>query len=156
MASRQGDIKRSVGCVSRQSTRQKFRFVNWPGWHGDGFVLPGKFFCSRPNATQVVIDPESVKHVGEFLIGEGGLREWQTSVAKRARKASPIYVAIAAAFAAPLLRKLNMDSFAINWFGATSEGKSLTLKVAASVGGLFGPGGTLRVGQILSRRLKLS
>jgi len=36
-----------------------------------------------------------------------------------------------------------MDSFAINWFGRTSEGKSLTLRVAASVAGLFGPGGTM-------------
>jgi putative DNA primase/helicase len=36
-----------------------------------------------------------------------------------------------------------MDSFAINWFGSTSEGKTLALKVAASVAGLFGPGGGL-------------
>jgi uncharacterized protein (DUF927 family) len=36
-----------------------------------------------------------------------------------------------------------MDSFAINWYGTTSEGKSLALKVAASVAGLFGPGGGL-------------
>jgi hypothetical protein len=36
-----------------------------------------------------------------------------------------------------------MDSFAINWFGDTSEGKTLTLKCAASVAGSFGPGGTL-------------
>ena len=33
-----------------------------------------------------------------------------------------------------------MDSFAINWFGSTSEGKTLALTVAASVAGLFGPG----------------
>jgi uncharacterized protein (DUF927 family) len=52
-------------------------------------------------------------------------------------------VSISAAFAAPLLRKLDMDSFAINWFGSTSEGKTLTLKVAASVAGLIGPGGVL-------------
>ena len=36
-----------------------------------------------------------------------------------------------------------MDLFAINWFGSTSEGKTLALKVAASVAGLFGPGGGL-------------
>jgi uncharacterized protein (DUF927 family) len=39
------------------------------------------------------------------------------------------------------LRKLNMDSFAINWFGLTSEGKSFLLKAAASVSGLIGPDG---------------
>ena len=52
-------------------------------------------------------------------------------------------VSISAAFAAPLLRPLNMDSFAINWFGDTSGGKTLDLKVAASVAGSFGPGGVL-------------
>ena len=34
-----------------------------------------------------------------------------------------------------------MDSFAINWFGLTSEGKSFLLKAAASVSGLIGPDG---------------
>ena len=52
-------------------------------------------------------------------------------------------VSISAAFAAPLLRQLDMDLFAINWFGDTSEGKTLNLKVAASVAGSFGPGAVL-------------
>src|SRR4029077_14081406 len=64
-------------------------------------------------------------------------------VAKSARKSSPLCASISAALAAPLLRRLNMDSFAINWFGSTSEGKTLALKVAASVAGLFGSGGDL-------------
>jgi hypothetical protein len=75
--------------------------------------------------------------------GEGSLRDWQKYVAKPARKSSTLCVSISAAFAAPLLRKLNMDSFALNWFGTTSEGKTLALKSAASVAGLFGPGGGL-------------
>jgi hypothetical protein len=91
----------------------------------------------------VKIDRNSPEHVGLFTIGEGSLRDWQRRVAKPARKSSPLCVSISAAFAAPLLRNLDMDSFAINWFGDTSEGKTLNLKVAASVAGVFRPGGGL-------------
>jgi uncharacterized protein (DUF927 family) len=80
---------------------------------------------------------------GSFATGDGDLRDWQQHVAKPAGKSSPLRVSISAAFAASLLRKLNMDSFAINWVGKTSEGKTLALRVAASVAGLFGPGGDL-------------
>jgi Domain of unknown function (DUF927) len=121
--------------------KNEFLSVNTPGWHRNGFVLPGKFFCSDPTAVPVVIDPNSVEHVGAFLSGEGDLSDWQRTVGRLAQKSSPLRVAISAALAAPLLRKLNMDSFAINWFGQTSEGKSFLLKVGASVSGLIGPDG---------------
>jgi hypothetical protein len=121
--------------------KKEFLSVNTPGWHGGGFVLPGRFFCSDATAVPVVIDPNSVEHVGAFLRGEGDLSDWQRTVGKLARKSSPLRVAISAALAAPLLRKLNMDSFGINWFGQTSEGKSFLLKAGASVSGLIGPDG---------------
>jgi hypothetical protein len=128
--------------VSTKPNR-RFVFASAPGWHSAGFALPGEFFCRDKTTDPVKIDPNSPEHVGLFTIGDGSLRDWQQYVAKPARKSSPLSVSISAAFAAPLLRKLDMDSFAINWFGPTSEGKTLTLKVAASVAGLFGPGGGL-------------
>ena len=121
--------------------KKEFLSVNTPGWHGNGFVLPGKFFCSDATAVPVVIDPNSVEHVGAFLSGEGDLSDWQRTVGILAQKSSPLRVAISAALAAPLLRKLNMDLFGINWFGQTSEGKSFLLKAGASVSGLIGPDG---------------
>jgi uncharacterized protein (DUF927 family) len=122
---------------------RRFVFANAPGWYETGFALPAKYFSPDKTAVPVEIDPNSIEHVGLFTTGDGSLRDWQQFVAKAARKSSPLCVSISAAFAAPLLRKLNMDSFAINWFGTTSEGKTLALKVAASVAGLFGPGGDL-------------
>ena len=122
---------------------RKFAFVNAPGWYRPGFALPGKYFCADKTAVPVKIDPNSIEHVGLFTTADGSLRDWQQCVAIPARKSSALCVSISAAFAAPLLRKLNMDLFAINWFGTTSEGKTLALKVAASVAGLFGPGGGL-------------
>jgi hypothetical protein len=123
--------------------KRRFVFANAPGWYGAGFALPGKFFCPDKTADRVEIDPNSIEHVGLFTTGDGSWRDWQKHVAKPARKSSPLCVSISAALAAALLRRLNMDSFAVNWFGSTSEGKSLALKVAASVAGLFGPGGDL-------------
>jgi hypothetical protein len=122
---------------------RRFLLASAPGWYGAGFALPGKYLCSDKSADPAKIDPNSIAHLGSFTTGEGSLGDWQQYVAKPARKSSTLCVSISAAFAAPLLRKLNMDSFAINWFGTTSEGKTLALKVAASVAGLFGPGGDL-------------
>ena len=121
--------------------KKEFIWVGAPGWYGDSFALPERFFSSDANAIPVLIDPQSKAHVGAFISGEGSLHGWQTSVGKLARKSSPLRVSIAATLAAPLLRKLGMDSFAINWFGLTSEGKSFLLKAGASVSGLIGPDG---------------
>lgn len=125
------------------STRPKREFiiVSTPGWHRNGFALPGRFFSTDTTAVPVIIDPNSVEHIGAFISGEGSLGGWKQSIGKLARKSSPLRVSIAATLAAPLLRKLGMDSFAINWFGFTSEGKSFLLKAGASVSGLIGPDG---------------
>jgi putative DNA primase/helicase len=50
-------------------------------------------------------------------------------------------LSIAAALAAPFLRPLGTDSFGINWFSDTSDGKTLCLVAAASVAGLVGAEG---------------
>jgi Domain of unknown function (DUF927) len=119
------------GALVDTDPKRRFVFASAPGWYGAGFALPGKFFCPDQTADAVKIDPNSIEHVGLFTTGDGSLPDWQQRVAKPAR------------MAAPLLRRLNMDSYAINWFGSTSEGKTLALKVAASVAGLFGAGGDL-------------
>jgi putative DNA primase/helicase len=141
---RDGRLSESIWAALVDSRpKRKFSLVSAPGWYDDAFVLPDKFFRPNKSTPRVRIDPNSPEHVGSFTLGEGSLSDWQRDVGKPARKSSPLCVAISAALAAPLLRKFNMDSFAINWFGNTSEGKTLTLKVAASVAGLFGPGGGL-------------
>lgn len=119
----------------------EFMFVDAPGWYGDTFALPNRYFSSDSKATRVVVDPRSRTHIGAFIEGDGSLRGWKKSVGRLALKSAPLRTSIGAALAAPLLRKLGMDSFAINWFGDTSEGKSFLLKAAASVFGLLGPDG---------------
>jgi putative DNA primase/helicase len=104
-------------------------------------VLPDAVFSPQERKTDYRIDPDSHAHVGAFKCGKGSLKGWQQTVAKVAKKSSCLRVAIAAAFAAPLARPMSMDSFAINWFSDTSDGKTAMLFIAASVAGLISSDG---------------
>jgi hypothetical protein len=121
--------------------KRRFFVVSAPGWYDSEFVLPDKVFSRAGRATDFRIDPDAYSDVGAFIQGTGSLRGWQTKVGKPARKSSCMRVAIAAALAAPLLRPMGMDSFAINWFSNTSDGKTAMLFIAASVAGLIGATG---------------
>ena len=127
--------------LAAKQPKRRFFLVSAPGWYQSEFVLPGKVFSPPGCKTDYRIDPDSDAHIGAFVCGKGSLEGWQKTVAKPARKSSCLRVAIAAAFAAPLLRPMGMDSFAINWFSTTSDGKTAMLFIAASVAGLIGPGG---------------
>jgi putative DNA primase/helicase len=121
--------------------KRTFHLVRAPGWYGSVFAIPGQAFEPGGNHTEVHLDPKSDAHVGAFVAGEGSLKDWQDRVAKPSRKSSRLRLSIAAALAAPFLRKLGMDSFGLNWFSETSDGKTLCLIVAASVAGLVGTDG---------------
>jgi uncharacterized protein (DUF927 family) len=124
--------------LDKSVPKRKFQTVRAPGWYGSVFAIPGQAFGPADNDVEVYIDPESDAHVGAFVLGEGSLTDWQKFVAKPSQKSSRLRLSIAAALAAPFLRPLGLDSFGINWFSETSDGKTLCLVVAASVAGLVG------------------
>ena len=124
--------------LERSRPKQTFKMVRAPGWYGSVFAIPGQAFAPGHDRAKVYIDPESDAHVGAFVIGDGSLKDWQELVAKPSRKSSRLRLSIAAGFAAPFLRPLGLDSFGINWFSDTSDGKTLCLIIAASVAGLVG------------------
>jgi Domain of unknown function (DUF927) len=127
--------------LAAEQPKRRFFLVSAPGWYEAEFVVPGKVFSPPGCGTDYRIDPDSDAHIGAFVCGKGSLEGWQETVAKPARKSSCLRVAVAAAFAAPLLRPMGMDSFAINWFSNTSDGGTTMLFAAASVAGLIGAGG---------------
>jgi Domain of unknown function (DUF927) len=127
--------------LAAEQPKRRFVQVSAPGWYEPEFVLPGKVFGPPGSGTDYRIDPDSDAHIGAFVCGNGSLKGWQETVAEPARKSSCLRVAIAAAFAAPLVRPMAMDSFAINWFSDTSDGKTAMLFAAASVAGLIGADG---------------
>ena len=127
--------------VANADPKQALRIVCAPGWYGSAYVLPGRVFAGGTERPEILIDPNSTADIGAFVCGPGSLKGWQTFVAAPSRKSRCLRLSIAAAFAAPFLRPLGLDSFGINWFGKTSDGKSLSAIIAASVPGLMGPGG---------------
>jgi hypothetical protein len=133
-----GEILRQLAA---EHPKRRFVLVSAPGWYESEFVLPGTVFSPPKLGTDFRIDSTSDAHIGAFTCGKGSLKGWQEAVAKPARMSSCLRVAIAAVFAAPLVRPMNMDSFAINWFSTTSDGKTSMLFIAASVAGLISRGG---------------
>ena len=127
--------------LAKARPEREFRMVSAPGWYDSTFVLPDKVFVSGNKTPEIYIDPNSDAHVGAFVLGEGSLKDWQNLVAKPSRQSSCLRLSIAAALGAPFLRPLGVDSFGINWFSETSDGKSHAIFVAASVAGLMGPAG---------------
>jgi hypothetical protein len=89
--------------LAAERPKRRFVQVSAPGWYQPAFVLPGKVYGPPGSGTDYRIDPDSDAHVGAFACGKGSVEGWQEAVAKPARKSSCLRVAIAAAFAAPLL-----------------------------------------------------
>ena len=89
--------------LAAEEPKRRFVQVSAPGWYQPAFVLPGKVYGPPGSGTDYRIDPDSDAHVGAFACGKGSVEGWQEAVAKPARKSSCLRVAIAAAFAAPLL-----------------------------------------------------
>ena len=136
------DLTRSIlEKVANTRPKREFRMVSAPGWYDPTFVIPGQVFARGNKKPEIYIDPNTDAHVGAFVLGEGSLKDWQELVAKPSRQSSRLRLSIAAALAAPFLRPLGLDSFGINWFSETSDGKTVLLIVAASVPGLLGPEG---------------
>ena len=129
--------------VASARPKREFQIVSAPGWYNSNsvFVIPGQVFARGNEKPEIYIDPQTDAHLGAFVLGEGTLRDWQEFVAKPARQSSRLRLAIAAALAAPFLRPLGLDSFGINLFSETSDGKTVLLIVAAAVSGLLGPDG---------------
>jgi hypothetical protein len=112
---------------------QRFALVGAPGWYDDAIVTPLQCYGGTK---RIVIDPRSGAHLAGYTKGPGSLKGWRKTVGRLAKKSTGLRLSIAAALAAPLLRRLSMDSFALNLFAPTSTGKSSLLCAAASVPGL--------------------
>lgn len=100
------------------------------GWSNGSFVLPTQTIGDRDLHWRDVEPPAN--HTIEAI---GTLEGWQQTIGEMAAGNSRLILSIGAALAAPLLEPLEIESGAFHIQGATSTGKSTTLKVAASVSG---------------------
>jgi uncharacterized protein (DUF927 family) len=108
------------------------QLTNHIGWHEHAYVLPG---CAiHPcGADEVLYDEHGADH---YYRTAGTLQEWQTHVSAKCRGNSRLVLATSAAFAAPLLGPLSIESGGCHFYGGSSLGKTTALVVAGSaVGG---------------------
>jgi Domain of unknown function (DUF927) len=130
--------ERLIQDVLANEPEQSFTMVGAPGWYEDAILTTRRQYGK---GSRFVLDPNAGANVARMTLGQGSLEGWQATVARTARKSSRLRLMVGAAFAALLLRRLNVDSFALNLFGTTSTGKTSALYAAGSVAGLIGENG---------------
>lgn len=93
------------------------------GWHGDEFLLPG---CGKP------IDENEDGGMGKTTEPAGDFAEWM-AVYQSCQQYLSVRLAIACAFAAPLLKIFGQRTIWVHFWGKSGRGKSASGKLGLSV-----------------------
>jgi putative DNA primase/helicase len=101
------------------------------GWVNKSFVLPHQTY-GDPNLKFRDVDP-SPEAITEI---KGTLQGWKGGVASRCEGNSRLILGLGTSFASPLLPIVDIESGGFHLVGATSQGKTTILSVAASVTGV--------------------
>ena len=126
-----------LDALERSQPKRTFKMVRAPGWYEFVFAIPGQVFAPGDDRTKVYIDPESDAHVAVCRwrwIAEGlaGAR------CQAKPKVQPLAAINRGGVCCPVSAAARPNSFGINWFSDTSDGKTLCLIIAASVAGHVG------------------
>lgn len=102
------------------------------GWHDKQYILPDRAIGS--NGKQLIVY-QSANSINSTLAQQGELAQWRDNLCKPLAEQSRFVFSIACAFAGQLLELLEYDGGGFHLLGSSSMGKSLSLKLAASVWG---------------------
>lgn len=119
--------------LQHYQTPARAKIVNETGWHGDNYVLPNMVIPQNDNE-KIILHNDSFANHG--YCQRGSLEQWQNAIAKPCENQSRLNFAICCGFAGVLLDILDIDKgFGFHFYGASSIGKSLMLKVSSSIWG---------------------
>jgi uncharacterized protein (DUF927 family) len=129
--------------LSRVTPKGRVTMVSRTGWHSVGgrnvFVLPGQVI--GPHASEnVILDAAAV---GPYE-ARGTLEEWQAGVGALVADHALGVLTISTALAGPLLHLAGQEGGGLNFFGASSKGKTTILQAGASAWGRGGSPGYVR------------
>lgn len=100
-----------------------------------GFLLPDAFYTADPDADGMELNPPA----GQETLRDGwkpaGTWEGWLDAIEPMREHAPMWIALYASAAAPLLEIVGCPSFVVDICGETTGGKTTALRVAASVWG---------------------
>jgi len=102
------------------------------GWHGEQYILPDGAIGS--DSKQLIVY-QSAHAINSTIAQQGTLEQWRDELCKKLAEQSRFVFSIACAFAGQLLELLDDDGGGFHIVGSSTMGKSLSLKVAASVWG---------------------
>lgn len=119
--------------LQHYSTPKRVKIVNETGWHGDNFVLPNAVI-PQSDDDKIILQNDNLANHG--YAQRGTLEQWRNAIAKPCENQSRLNFAICCGFAGVLLDIMDIEKgFGFHFYGASSIGKSLMLKVASSIWG---------------------
>ncbi len=102
------------------------------GWHDKQYILPDRAIGS--DGKQLIVY-QSAHAINSTIAQQGTLAQWRDELCQPLAEQSRFVFSIACAFAGQLLALLDDDGGGFHLLGSSSMGKSLSLKLAASVWG---------------------
>ena len=113
-------------------THERALCVDRLGWHGKQYILANGSIGGDDKQITVY---QSANAINSTLSQQGTLPQWRDELCKPLAEQSRFVFSIACAFAGQLLELLDDDGGGFHILGSSSMGKSLSLKLAASVWG---------------------
>lgn len=138
-----GGKERILFLIYLQSTKptKRVQCVNRIGWHDKKFVLPSRVVGEKPSEPNLILQAQNPD---KSISSSGTLDQWRENVGRKCAGNSRLVFAVSAAFAAVLLKMTGEETGGFHFVGPSSIGKSITLKVAASIWGSSSLGGFLK------------
>ena len=108
------------------------------GWLNDRrtYILQNAVFGRHPKDFKMYPPLWLNERQGVTIRQEGSLEDWQKEVAGTAQYSSILMLIMSAAFAAPLLKFVGLQSFMVNLFGLSRAGKTTALLASTSIIGI--------------------
>jgi len=123
-----------IDALAARNPKDRIAITMVPGWQGSRYVHPHKVIKRDGDKWDCLLAHNPNVRLGQFLV-RGKLADWQNGVARYCRLSSRLRLAAGVSFGAVILRRLRLDSFGFHFFGDTSSGKTLCLRVTGSVPG---------------------
>ncbi|GDX04840.1 DUF927 domain-containing protein [Buttiauxella sp. A111] len=117
--------------ISLCKPERKVTCVNKTGWHGGVYVLQDEVIGK--GAESVILQTSSVQ--GRDFRVMGTTEEWRQQISRYCVGNARVAFAVSLAFAAPLLRMVGVGGGGYHLKGESTDGKTTTMKVSASVCG---------------------
>ncbi|WOZ76602.1 DUF927 domain-containing protein [Kosakonia sacchari] len=117
--------------ISLCKPENKVTCVNRTGWHGGVYVLQDEVIGR--DARSVILQTSSVQ--GRDFRVNGTSEEWREHIGRYCTGNARLAFSVSLAFAAPLLQLVGMSGGGYHLKGESTDGKTTTMKVAASVCG---------------------